>query len=66
MKRTCDGCRALNTTFAVNCDLGFKMTAAKQYCGLDIGWEPLEECPKPKTFGDYFYRLNMRLKGKRI
>lgn len=66
MKRTCEGCRALNTTFRTRCDLGFKITVSKQYCGLDIAWKPMEECPKPKTISEYYYLQNMKMKGKPI
>lgn len=66
MKRTCDGCRALNTIFEPKCDLGFKILANKQYCGINIGWKPLEECPKPKTIKDYFYLRSMKMYGKPI
>jgi hypothetical protein len=53
MKRTCEGCRALNDK---SCDLGYKtewLTPPKEFSGLFIGMKPVEECPKPKTYDKY-------------
>lgn len=66
MKRTCDGCRALNTTFKAECDLGFKISGNKQYYEIDVGWKPMEECPKPKTTSEYIYLHRMRMLEKPI
>lgn len=66
MKRTCEGCRALDTTFRTRCDLGFEISASKQYYGLDVAWKPLEECPKPKTYNSYFYYQSLKSRGKLI
>lgn len=40
MKKTCLGCRALNTSFG-SCYLGY---------AVDANYHPTENCPKPKTY----------------
>ena len=47
MKKTCDGCRALDETtnyFNLSCRLGYQTTP---------NGRPLEECPKPRTIKEY-------------
>jgi len=56
MKRTCNGCRALNG-FSLNyrCALGYKILEIKKdipLAGMIYEPTPAEECPKPKTYHD--------------
>lgn len=66
MKRSCNGCKALNTCFNPSCDLGFKIQGFKEWEGLTISWRPLEECPKPKTQSDFCYLSGLKMKGKLV
>lgn len=52
MKRTCDGCRALDLSQigGMVCDLGHDIDRKK---GI-----PKEECPKPKTIKEYLRLLS--------
>ena len=62
MKRTCDRCKALSTNITgLFCDLGYK-TKVKFYKGIEVELVPLEECPKPITYSDYFYALKFERK----
>lgn len=56
MKRTCNDCRALyRVEFGiVECELGHKIKAKSNYKGIGVEYKPLEECPKPKTYDEYF------------
>jgi len=48
-KRTCEGCKALNSityNYKFNCDLGYLIDDQK---GI-----PLEKCPKPLKFTDFY------------
>lgn len=60
MKKTCNGCRALeNIGYEQQCSLGYSMTVdvIGKLFGRDIHKaKPLEECPKPKTY-DIYYAL---------
>jgi len=54
LKHTCRGCRALEWNYPdYLCKLEYKMKTIRQ---LDGSFEiiPLESCPKPLTFDDYF------------
>jgi hypothetical protein len=55
MKRTCYGCRALNTEFYYDtCLLGYKNKVVFDYqSGVVIDYIPLEQCPKPKSNEEY-------------
>jgi hypothetical protein len=47
-KRTCEGCRALDIILfkpLIKCTLGYD---------VNTKFEPLEPCPKPKTFMELF------------
>lgn len=66
MKRSCNGCRALDTYFKPECLLGFKIQGCKEIEGMVVSWKPLEECPKPKTFSEYIYLYDLKMKGKTI
>jgi len=62
MKKSCKGCKALyNSVHGLYCDLGYK-TKIKFYKGVEVGLIPLEECPKPTTYLDYFYALKFERK----
>ncbi len=52
MKKTCNDCKALNTTFVPKCDLGYRIEGVSKLWGVTISWKPLEKCPKPKTYKD--------------
>ena len=46
MKKTCEGCKALELSqYTARCLLGYK---------FDERFKPLEQCPKPKTYADFF------------
>lgn len=47
MKRTCNGCRALDVTF---CDLNYRVKRKYHRAWLYSETIPAEECPKPKTY----------------
>jgi len=52
MKRTCNGCKALDID---HCSLGYK-TKPKFFDDRIVGRIPLEECEKPMTYS-YFLTL---------
>lgn len=52
--RTCKGCRAFNGS---GCDLGFKIETNPIFNGLGKRGKPLEPCPKPKTYDEYWEAL---------
>jgi len=57
MKRTCNGCKALDYVGLQHCQLGYKNEVSEKWrmdadCREDIHsiimcYKPLEECPKP-------------------
>jgi hypothetical protein len=54
MKRTCNGCRALdgNSPRGLFCSLGYTIRAIRILGGVGWGqyrYQPQEECEKPKT-----------------
>jgi len=60
MKRTCDGCRALGTDLGndqLECNLGYK-TKEEVLMDVVVCLIPLEQCPKPKTYDEYFLQKN--------
>ena len=64
MKKTCNGCRALVYGFQeMMCELKFE-TEPIYLDGRVISYKPLEQCPKPKTYEDYFLQKKL-LKGGR-
>lgn len=67
MKRTCNRCKApgYSAEGTLCCDLGYK-TRIIYYKGIEIGLIPLEECPKPITYSNYFYALKFERKDKRM
>ena len=64
MKKTCNGCRAISRDF---CYLGYATKIIykdyKDFSPITI-LIPLEKCPKPKTYNEYF--LQMKLSKDRI
>lgn len=64
LKRTCDGCRALDYSFNnYDCSLGYNNKGGyDRLLGLRI-IKPQEPCPKPKTYLDYFAQDKIR-RGK--
>jgi len=54
MKRTCNGCKALDQDKEV-CNLGYRMEKIghHKHTEIAIDYKPLEECPKPKTITEY-------------
>lgn len=72
MKRTCNGCRALDQDPGF-CYLGYKIERIykKVECAGIIDkieeWCPMEECPKPRTYNEYLLQeklLKEREKSK--
>lgn len=59
MKRTCNGCRALEQINGYfNCILGYKIEQKYVEQVFNVGAKPKEECPKPTTYEEY-----LKLKG---
>lgn len=57
MKRTCNGCVALEDTstgIGKECRLGYKINSKETIHGVPLGYEPLEECEKPKSYIQLF------------
>lgn len=54
MKRTCNGCRALAISVRIGfeCELGFPINDT--WNGYRHIIAPLQQCPKPKTYEEYF------------
>ncbi len=55
-KRTCNGCRALDFWTATpypRCDLGYSQQTIMKL-GMPVGAKPKEECPKPRTYNEWF------------
>jgi hypothetical protein len=65
MKRTCNGCKALDTTFQAQCKLGYNIEIAKEYDHISVSWKPLEECDKPMTTSDFIYAYGIRMKQRK-
>jgi len=54
MKNTCKGCKALDWGYeSYSCKLNFKMQTIRQLDGT-LSNTPMEPCPKPLTFNDYY------------
>ena len=59
MKRTCNGCRALEKSRNhYRCDLGYKIEQIMYEKVFSIGAKPKEDCPKPKTYDEYLALRN--------
>jgi len=59
MKKTCNGCRALMYGFhGMMCEFKFKIEKIT-YKGREIGLKPLEQCPKPRTYKEYFLQKKL-------
>lgn len=59
MKRTCQGCRAevcINKT--LRCEFGYLVRHIK-FRGVYMGIIPAEECPKPKTWNEYYRQVKL-------
>jgi hypothetical protein len=59
MKKSCDGCRAVS---GKNCSLGYNTTVIfkdMKYVTIETV-VPTEPCPKPKTYNDFLYQLNLK------
>lgn len=54
LKKNCNGCRAIDGT---KCDIGYK-TENIYYKSILLGCKPIEPCPKPKTYKEYFNLIN--------
>ena len=62
MKRNCNNCKALNTTFHARCDLGYKIEVLKEIDHISVSYKPLEECEKPLTYSDLIYIKSIKSK----
>lgn len=60
MIKTCNGCRALETSIHSKCLLGYKLEVVKTIMGVQVGCKPSSgDCPKPKNNDDLcYYMLN--------
>ena len=67
MKKTCNGCRAVNGDF---CMLGFKTHFVSKFLKPFNVWisvmTPLEQCPKPRTYNEYFLQDKLDVKEKHL
>ena len=64
MKRTCNNCKALiRISGILQCEFRYKVkcTGLK---GMNTGAIPLEECPKPKTWTEYYRQVKLLSGGK--
>lgn len=72
MKRNCKGCRALKYHIGPYCELGYKTKYVSEKIGGFEGNKdyyverliPQEECPKPKTYAEYFRLLKIKRSKK--
>lgn len=61
MKRTCNGCRALEISRGYYyCDLGYEVEQQTVERVINISAKPLQECPKPMTYNEYYKILDSR------
>lgn len=64
MKKTCRLCKAevrINKT--LRCELGYRVKHTK-HRGIYMGIVPDEECPKPKTWNEYYRQIKLLSRGK--
>ena len=65
MKKSCNGCRAYGRSDS--CNLGYK-TEIHYILIPALGnpmlkrMVPLEQCPKPKTYNDYYLQKKLKIK----
>ena len=66
IKQTCAGCRALEWASPVyKCKLNYEIDTIRDFTGkLEVF--PMEPCPKPKTFDDYFQITQSRENKARV
>jgi hypothetical protein len=58
MKKTCNGCRAINS---YGCDLGYNTKITVQrFNGHEDIRKPLEECEKPKTYSEFIHLMETK------
>lgn len=59
MKRTCNGCRALEIRQGYfRCDLNYEVEQICVEQVINVGAKPKEKCPKPKTYNEYLKLLD--------
>ena len=64
MKKTCNGCKAeIRINKILRCELGYKVKHIK-FRGVYTGIIPDEECPKPRTWNEYYHQLKLLKQGK--
>lgn len=65
MKKSCNECRALilDSHCEFDCEFGFKTEKIFSY-GRVVSMKPLEECPKPRTYDEYFIQKKIRRNNK--
>jgi len=64
MKKTCNGCKAeISINKILRCELGYRVRHAK-HKGIYTGIVPTEECPKPKTWDEYYHQIYLKVKGE--
>lgn len=64
MKKTCDGCRAeIRINKILRCEFGYPVRYTK-HRGVYMGIKPEEECPKPRTWNEYYRQVKLLSGGK--
>jgi len=62
MKRTCTGCKAeVRINKILRCEFGYLVKHIKSR-GVYMGIVPMEECPKPKTWNEYYLQMKLKIK----
>lgn len=59
MKKTCRGCKAeVCIDKRLRCEFGYFVSHVKVK-GIYMGIRPLEECPKPRTWDEYYHQVKI-------
>ncbi|MEP9408611.1 hypothetical protein ABKP09_20030 [Peribacillus frigoritolerans] len=62
MKKTCNGCRAMEASGG-GCSLGYITEAASSMWDIELEHQPLEDCPKPITDEKFYEELEKSGRG---
>lgn len=64
MKKTCNGCRAeIKINKILRCEFDYPVRHTK-HRGVYMGIIPEKECPKPKTWNEYWHQIELIKKEK--
>jgi hypothetical protein len=64
MKKNCDNCKA-NRTDGKYCLLRYRRKLVRIAKGIELFIAPDEECPKPRTWSEYFNTPEREGEGRR-